>query len=411
MDLYVYGMNHLSAPLAIREQVMIAHEHLIPALQSILREEGILEAVILSTCNRCELYAIADDGRRLGQWMAKQHHKGDGLYENYTYLYSGEVAVAHLLRVAIGLDAQVLGEPQILGQVKAAFATASDIGAAGPELNRLFQQVFSSAKSIRHDTGLGAHAISASYLTWLMMKQHIPVDKPTALLLVGAGEMMVNLVPYLQEASNLQVTILNRSEDNARALLPNAAIRPLSDLQEALMHCDMAVFATESYHPLVTHEQMTTILQKRNSPLYCFDLALPRNVEASVAECAHVHLYNLDDIQLSVDENQEKRKQAVLLAERYIIEQSKRYQKRLDNIEFDHLIKSYRRQINELRELELAKAVQKLKEGADATRVLQEFSQSLANKIMHHPSSALNQARFEKNNDWLQLAKQLLGLG
>jgi glutamyl-tRNA reductase len=410
MNLYVYGLNHRSAPLVVREQAMIAHEHLVPALQSILNEDGILEAIILSTCNRCELYAIADKGHRLEHWMAKQHRKGDGSYKQYTYLYNGEEAVAHLLRVAIGLDAQVMGEPQILGQVKAAFATALEIGAAGPELNHLFQQIFNSTKTIRNDTGLGAHAISASYLTWLMMQRCIPMDKPAAVVLVGAGEMIANLIPYLQQAPQLNITLINRTPEHANALLPGATVLPLSSLRESLAECDIAVFATESYHPLLTRAAIEPILQQRSKALYCLDLALPRNVEASIAECANVSLFNLDDIQLWVDENQDKRKQAAERAEEEIKLHSGRYQKRLQTIEFDELIKAYRRKINSLRELELNKALQKLAEGVDATTVLQEFSQALANKVMHHPSQALNKARFDKNKDWLASAKLLLGL-
>lgn len=410
MNLYVYGMNHRSAPLIVREQVMIAHEHLVPALQSILNEEGILEAVIVSTCNRCELYAIADDSRRLGQWMARQHHHGDGLYEQYTYLYSGVEALAHLLRVAIGLDAQVVGEPQILGQVKTAFAIALEAGAAGPELNRLFQQVFNSAKSIRHDTGLGAHAISGGYLTWLMMQRCISGDKPVSVLLVGAGKMMASLTPYLKEAPSLEITFINRTPEHAKDLLPTATLKPLAALLDCLQDCDIAVFATESHHPLVTREVLLPILEQRTKSLYCLDLALPRNVEASVSECADVHLFNLDDIQLLVDENQEKRQQAAAAAEELIVAHSERYQKRLENIEFDHLIKAYRRKINDLREAELAKALQKLKEGMDAASVLETFSHALANKVMHQPSSALNEARYEKTKDWLVSAKMLLGI-
>jgi glutamyl-tRNA reductase len=410
MNLYVYGLNHRSAPLVVREQAVIAHEHLIPALQSILNEDGILEAVILSTCNRCELYAIADKGDRLEQWMAKQHHKGDGSYRQYTYLYSGEEAVAHLLRVAIGLDAQVMGEPQILGQVKAAFATALEVGAAGPELNHLFQHVFNSAKIIRNDTGLGAHAISASYLTWLMMQRCISIDKPANIVLVGAGKMIANLVPYLQQAPHWKMTLINRTPENAHALLPEATVLPMSALLDSLRECDSVVFATESYHPLLSRAEVEPILQQRCKALYCLDLALPRNVEASIAECANVSLFNLDDIQLWVDENQDKRHQAAFCAEEQIKVHSERYQKRLQTIEFDEIIKAYRRKINTLRELELNKALQKLQEGADAATVLKEFSQALANKVMHHPSQALNQARFEKGKDWLASAKLLLGL-
>lgn len=410
MNLYVYGLNHRSAPLVVREQAMIAHERLAPALQSILNEDGILEAVILSTCNRCELYAIADNGHRLEQWMAKQHHRGDGSYKQYTYLYSGEEAVAHLLRVAIGLDAQVMGEPQILGQVKAAFAVALEVGAAGPELNHLFQQVFNSAKSIRNDTGLGAHAISASYLTWLMIQRCIPMDEAATVVLVGAGEMIANLIPYLKQAPKLNITLINRTPEHATALLPTAKVLPMSSLLESLSECDCVVFATESYQPLLTRAAVEPMLQQRSKILYCLDLALPRNVEASVAECREVNLLNLDDIQLWVDENQGKRKQAALLAEEAIKVHSLRYQQRLQTIEFDELIKSYRRKINSLRELELNKALQKLQEGADAASVLQEFSHALANKVMHHPSQAVNQARFEKGKDWLVSAKLLLGL-
>ncbi len=410
MNLYVYGMNHRSAPLIVREQVMIAHEHLALALQSILNEEGIFEAVIVSTCNRCELYAIADDGGRLSQWMAKQHHQGGGVYESYTYVYSGVEAIAHLLRVAIGLDAQVMGEPQILGQVKSAFSTALEVGAAGPELNRLFQHVFSSAKTIRQDTGLGTYAISGGYLSWLMMQDCIPKENAASVLLVGAGEMMASLVPYLKEASHWDFTLINRTTDRAQALLPTANIQPMLALFDQLKVCDIAVFATESYHPLVTRETLLPILSQRSKPLYCLDLALPRNVEASLGECAGIHLFNLDDIQLRVDENQEKRKKAAVVAETLIRIYSQRYQKRLDNVEFDHLIKAYRRKIHALREAELEKALQKLKEGADAASVLQAFSHALANKVMHQPSSALNEARYEKNTDWLAPIKMVLGV-
>ncbi len=410
MDLYVYGLNHRSAPLVVREQAMIAHEHLTPALHSILNEEGILEAVILSTCNRCEVYAIADNAHRLGQWMAKQHRKGDGVYEQYTYLYNGEEAVAHLLRVAIGLDAQVVGEPQILGQVKAAFATALEAGAAGPELNHLFQQVFNSTKTIRNDTGLGAHAISASYLTWLMMQRCVAIDKLATVVLVGAGEMIAHLIPYLQQVPKLNITLINRTKEHAEALLPTATILPITSLPEALIDCDIAVFATESYRPLVTRETLLPILEQRSTVLYCLDLALPRNVESGVSEYDGLSLFNLDDIQLWADENQDKRNDAAKRAEVEIQAHSVRYQKRLQTIEFDYLIKAYRRKINQVRELEFNKALGKLQQGMPAEAVLQEFSHALANKMMHHPSSALNKARFEKGEDWLASAKLLLGV-
>ncbi len=411
MNLYVYGMNHRSASLQVREQVMIGHERLPAALQSILSEEGILEAVIISTCNRCELYAIADDGQRLGHWMQKQHHAAESEYEKYTYLYSGEAAVQHLLRVAVGLDAQVLGEPQILGQVKQAFARALELGAAGPELNHLFQQIFNHAKAIRQDTDLGRYAISVSYLTSLKIKQCLQgVDNPN-LLLVGAGEIISDLLPYLNEWPELNLTIVNRTAEHARALAPKACILEFSDLERALKHCDLAIFAIESRTPLFTEMMAKKLIAERTSSiLYCVDLALPRNVEPSVANLKEIQLYNLDDIHAIIDANQMKREEIAALAEEQIKQYSQRYQKRLENVEFNEIIRVYRRKIDDLREQELQKALQQLLEGVAAETVLLQFSHALSNKIMHQPSATLNQARFEKDSEWLNLAKDLLGL-
>ena len=388
MMLWVLGLNHQTAPVALRERVAFDAAALPAALASLRGLAEVSEAALLSTCNRTELYAIAADGNTLSDWLATH---ADGL-DAYLYRHSDADAVRHLFRVATGLDSMVLGEPQILGQVKEAWVAAREHGALGNRLDRLFQQTFAVAKRARTDTRVGANPVSvASTAVRLAQNSFARLDDSTVLL-IGAGETIELAARHLSEGKVRRLLIANRTLSHAQELATRHGgyALPLAELERHLAEADVVFSATASREPIVTRNQVAAALGKRkHKPMLLFDLAVPRDIEPGVATLADAYLYTVDDLERAVEDNRRSRREAAEAAEAIIELQVARYIENLHASSRQEPLKRLRAHGDAAREDVLAKARQQLASGRDAEEVLDFLAHTLTNRLLHPPTAAL----------------------
>ncbi|MGE8227131.1 glutamyl-tRNA reductase [Stenotrophomonas pigmentata] len=406
MTLWVLGLNHQTAPVELRERAAFGGDALPRAMDSLRQTPQLAEAVLLSTCNRTELYAVAEDSKALSHWL--EHHAGS--LQGYLYQHSDGEAVRHLFRVATGLDSMVLGEPQILGQVKDAWALAHDSGAIGQQLDRLFQQTFSVAKRARTDTRVGANPISvASTAVRLAQDSFARMDESTVLL-VGAGETMELVAKHLSDAKVKRLLIANRTVANAQDLASRhgGVALPLAELERHLGEADVVFSATAAREPVILHRQVANALRlRRHKPMLLFDLAVPRDIEAEVGKLADAYLYTVDDLERAVEENRRGRREAAAEAESIIDLQVTRY---LDNLRATRLQAPIRqlRAFGEATRAELlAKARQQLAHGKLPDEVLEQLAHGLTNRLLHPPTAALRQAAQDGDTDLTRAAERL----
>ena len=406
MMLWVLGLNHQTAPVDLRERVAFDAAALPAALASLRGLAEVSEAALLSTCNRTELYAIAEDGNTLSQWLASH---ADGL-DGYLYRHSDADAVRHLFRVATGLDSMVLGEPQILGQVKEAWVAAREHGALGSRLDRLFQQTFAVAKRARTDTRVGANPVSvASTAVRLAQNSFARLDDATVLL-IGAGETIELAARHLSEGKVRRLLIANRTLSHAQELATRHGgyALPLAELERHLAEADVVFSATASREPIVTRSQVATALGKRrHKPMLLFDLAVPRDIEPGVAGLADAYLYTVDDLERAVEDNRRGRREAAEAAEAIIELQVARYIENLHASSRQEPLKRLRAHGDSSREEVLAKARQQLAQGRDAGEVLDFLAHTLTNRLLHPPTAALREAALSGDAELARAAEKL----
>ncbi|MGH8053201.1 MAG: glutamyl-tRNA reductase [Stenotrophomonas sp.] len=406
MTLWVLGLNHQTAPVELRERAAFGGDALPRAMDSLRQAPQLAEAVLLSTCNRTELYAVAEDSQALAHWL--EHHAGN--LQGYLYQHSESEAVRHLFRVATGLDSMVLGEPQILGQVKDAWARAHDSGVIGHQLDRLFQKSFSVAKRARTDTRVGANPVSvASTAVRLAQDSFARLDESTVLL-VGAGETIELAAKHLSEAKVKRLLIANRTLAHAQDLasLHGGVALPLSELERHLGEADVVFSATAAREPVILKNHVATALRSRkHKPMLLFDLAVPRDIEAGVGELADAYLYSVDDMERAVEENRRSRREAAAEAEAIIDLQVGRYQDNLRAAQLQTPIRQLRAFGEASRAELLAKARQQLAHGKDADEVLEQLAHGLTNRLLHPPTAALRQAALDGDTDLTRAAERL----
>ena len=406
MTLWVLGLNHQTAPVDLRERVAFSGEGLTQALQSLRALPEVSEAALLSTCNRTELYAVAEDGQALADWLAMHAEGLDG----YLYRHQDGEAVRHLFRVATGLDSMVLGEPQILGQVKEAWALARSEGAIGNRLDRLFQQSFAVAKRARTDTRVGANPVSvASTAVRLAQNSFARLDESTVLL-VGAGETIELAAKHLSEGRVRRLLVANRTLAHAQELASRHGgyALPLSELERHLADADLVFSATASREPVIGHAQVAAALrQRKHRPMMLFDLAVPRDIEAGVAELADAYLYTVDDLERAVEENRRGRREAAEAAETIIDLQVGRYLETLHASGRQEPLKRLRAHGESARDEVLAKARQQLANGREPEEVLDFLAHTLTNRLLHPPTAALRQAALSGDAELGRAAERL----
>ncbi len=414
MTLLAFGINHTTAPLALRERVAFAPENLQSAMQEACAEAGLAEVAILSTCNRTEIYATSEgDAAAIQAWLVNHTAiAAEDLAKSY-YCYQDQEAVRHMMKVAGGLDSLVLGEPQILGQMKSAFASAKEAGTLGAELHATFQQVFNIAKRVRTETAIGENPVSVAYAAVSLAQQIFSNLKQDTALLVGAGETIELVARHLVEQGIKHIIVANRTLDRAQRLAGefNGEAILLADIPEQLHRADLVISSTASQLPLLGKGAVESALKKRkHKPMFMLDIAVPRDIEEQVGELDDVYLYTVDDLHAVIDENKKSRVAAADQAEEIInqgVEQFLRQQRALDAVE---TVKAYRQKAEQLRDIELQKALRSLQTGANAEQVLQLFARNLTNKLIHSPTTVLKEASASSRHHVVQVAQELFEL-
>src|SRR5437016_5533198 len=394
MSLYALGLNHQTAPLAVRERVVFHVERLREALGE-LKGGLAREAAILSTCNRTELYVAGDEPAAAAQWLARYHRfEPDGL-SPYLYTLPREQAVRHVFRVASGLDCMVLGEPQILGQMKEAARAAESAGTLGTLLHKLFQRSFAVAKEVRSTTQVGAASVSMAAAAVRLAARIFPSLKEQNVLFIGAGEMIELCATHFAAQGPAGITVANRTLERAEKLAHRFNGRPieLRSLADHLHEYDIVVSSTASSLPILGKGLVERALRaRRRRPMFMVDLAVPRDIEPEVGELDDVFLYTVDDLAEIVSLNLDARRSAVDQAEAIIESQVGQFMHWMQARESVPLIRALREHADHARRGEVERALKLLQRGEDAARVLESLSQALTNKLMHGPTQALNDA-------------------
>ncbi|NVK40892.1 MAG: glutamyl-tRNA reductase [Oceanospirillaceae bacterium] len=415
MALLALGINHKTAPLDVREKVAFTPEQLVDALERARVSVQLREMAILSTCNRTELYCSTDleGSRALLDWLGQYHRLDPKVLQQCSYMYWDNDAAQHMMRVASGLDSLVLGEPQILGQLKSAYALSQEHGLVGAELGRLFQQTFAIAKQVRTDTAIGQNPVSVAYAA-VSLAQHIFSDLGTSrALLIGAGETIELVARHLQQAGVKSMTVANRTLSRGRALAESVGANAilLGDIPDALAESDIVIASTASQLPILGKGAVERALKKRkHKPIFMVDIAVPRDIEPQVGELDDVYLYSVDDLQEVIEENQRSREMAALDAEAIIERGAGAFMRQLRELEAVDTVTALRRRTEVHRDEALEQALKQLRSGKPAEDVLKLLANRLTNKILHTPTTQLRKASADGRSDLLQLAQELYQL-
>ncbi|MCC6440361.1 glutamyl-tRNA reductase [Dokdonella sp.] len=412
MALIALGLNHLCAPVALRERAAFSTDDTVGALGDLVAQPGVREAVILSTCNRTELYCNVDSGAESSpfEWLHRHQQLHGANIDEFLYRHTEADAVRHLFRVATGLESMVLGEPQILGQVKGAYNMARDARTLDAPLERLFQNTFSVAKRVRSDTSIGTNPVSVAF-TAVRLAERVFTDLANAcVLLVGAGETIELAARHLTAANVQRLIVANRTLDNAQALagrFGGYAIA-LSDLERHLAEADIVISSTAAREPVIGREMVArAIAARRSRPMFLVDLAVPRDIETEVAKLPNVFLYSIDDLREVIDENLRSRQQAAVEAEAMIELSVEHFMTWWRALELNNPIASIRRNAEASRDEALAKARNLLARGKSADQALEFLAHTLTNKLVHAPSANLRAAALRGDSDLLQAAERL----
>lgn len=416
MAILAYGINYRTAPIEVRERVAFPEEALNTALLEATRIiPSVSEAAILSTCNRTELYLSLDPNEEdaVRHWLASTRDIGMGELASMAYSHWDQEAARHLIRVASGLDSQVLGEPQIMGQVKSAYDKARHAGTLGPELNLLSQTILSAAKRVRTDTDIGRNPVSVAYAAVIMAQQIFSNLKETKALLLGAGDTIQRVAEHLHELGVAGMAIANRTLANAEALAARFDAKPmqLTEVAGELSNYDIVVASTGSSLPVVGKGALeAAIKQRRHRPIFIVDIAVPRDIEPEAAELRDVYLYTIDDLTEIIEENVKQRRAAADEAELLVEDGANHYLRERRAHHGKALLTRFRDRAVAVQQQELERALKSLRKGDDAEQVLAALSRSLTNKLIHTPTTALRDAAADGRADVLEYLKTLYKL-
>jgi len=415
MALLAFGINHKTAPVDIREKVAFAPDRLQDACKELVSIGDVSEVAILSTCNRTELYCCVNDPDAvvIEQWFSDYHHLSVDDILPYVYKYPDLEAVRHLLRVASGLDSLVLGEPQILGQVKTAYRDATAAGTVGSILNKLCQHTFNVAKQVRTDTAIGESAVSVAYAAVSLAKQIFSQFEKHTALLIGAGETIELAARHIKENNIGNIIIANRTVERAHALaeeVGGVAIA-LSDIPEHLAKADIIISSTASPLPILGKGSVERAIKiRKHKPMLMVDIAVPRDIEPEVSNLADVYLYTVDDLKEIIEEGLRTRREAAEQAEDIIENQVATFMGWLRSQSAVTVIQEYRGAMMQIKDAELEKALKMLRNGQEPEEVLKRLANGIINKVSHSPTSNIRQAGFDGNFDMVEKARELLGI-
>ncbi len=414
MSFQILGLNHNTAPVEIREQVIYSGDDVGRALNELVRLQGIDEAVILSTCNRTEFYLESDNS---GVAAVESWLKGDQALsqdaEAALFSLNSEEAIRHLFRVACGLDSMVLGEPQILGQLKDAFRQAEQSETVGSHLKRLFHHTFSVAKKVRTDTEIGSSPVSVAYAAVNLANQFFAGFSKHTALLIGAGTTIELVARHLYGKGLGRMFVANRDFARAQSVASqfDGFALPLSEIEGTLPEADILISSTASTEPIITTEQMESAIRARKrKPIFAVDIAVPRDLEAGIAELDDIYLYTIDDLDKVIDEGKSNREAAVIDANRILDDETRRYLNIERSKEVAPIITALRDHGDAIRHEVLEQARRRLAKGADQEEVLDYVTSSLLKKILHQPSVRLRQAGEQSDQEFIDTIRELFGL-
>jgi glutamyl-tRNA reductase len=415
VDVLTFGLNHVSAPVAVRERVSMPLDLLKPALDGLRSAFGssVREAAILSTCNRTEIYCAAEPSvsEQLPAWMADFNRLEAGSLQPHLYRYERNEAVRHAFRVASGLDSMVLGEPQILGQMKDAVRAADEAGSLGTLLHQLFQRTFSVAKEVRSQTAIGAHSVSMAAAAVRLAERVFGDLAQASVLFIGAGEMIELCATHFAALNPRRMSVANRTLERADLLAGRfmAKTMKLSELPDKMADFDVIVSCTASSLPILGLGMVERATRsRRHRPMVMIDLAVPRDIEPEVGRLADVYLYSVDDLGRMVQSGTDARRAAVVQAEAIIETRVQNFMHWLQSREIVPAIINLQRSADQVREAELDRARRMLARGESADLVLEQLAHGLTQKYMHGPLAALNRSEDDERAQLLALLPRLL---
>lgn len=414
MTFLALGINHNTAPVSIRERLAFPADQLPFALQDLWKVREIDEAAILSTCNRTEFYcATSAPETVLIDWVARNKALKPSEFVPYLYSYTDSSVCRHIFRVACGLDSMILGEPQILGQVKTAYQAACEAGTLGKSLGKLFQHTFTAAKKVRTDTAIGSSPVSVAFAAVQLAQQIFDKLSEQTALLIGAGETIELTARHLAQQGVGRIIIANRTFDKAHSLAMqfNGYAIALSELPDHLAEADIVISSTASQLPILGKGRVESALKKRkHKPMFMVDLAVPRDIEPEVEQLRDVYLYTVDDLQHTISQNMNSRRQAAEQAEEIIDTQVDHFLAWLRAQGAQTMIRDYRLQAEQTRDEVLQKALNTLKAGGDPEELLSRLAYTLTNKLIHTPSSQIRIAAENERHDLIIAAKEIFQL-
>jgi len=412
MALITLGLNHKTAPIDIRERLTFGPDIIVAALRSLTEQPEIDEAVILSTCNRTELYCTHNRSSReqICNWLGEFHGLEPETISPFLYHHQDQECVRHLLKVASGLDSMVLGEPQILGQVKQAFQTANDASTSGKFLGRLFQHTFSVAKQVRTDTAIGHSPVSVAFAAVSLARQIFSDLSQLTALLIGAGETIELAARHLHQHGVGRIIVANRTLEKAHQLaghFDGYAIG-LTEIHNHLAEADIVISSTASPLPVVGKGTVESALKKRkHQPIFMVDIAVPRDIESEVSELNDVYLYTVDDLQEVVQENMRSHQEAAEQAMEIVDLHVEEFMGWLRSLDAVGMIQDYRRQAERMRDEVLERALKQIQSGKSPEESLRFLAHTLTNKLLHTPSTQIRQAGFTGQSELLEAANTL----
>ena len=414
MRLQILGLNHNTAPVEIREQVVFAGDEVGRAVARLTDIDGVDEAVLLSTCNRTEFYVVTSDGGRdrLQDWLRNERGLDPG-FANTLFTLDDDEAIRHIFRVACGLDSMVLGETQVLGQLKDAFRDAQQSGTVGKQLSRLFQHTFSVAKKVRTDTEIGANAVSVASAAVRLANQFFARFNQHTALLVGAGVTVELVAKHLTGKDIGRLFVANRSIERARNLASQFGgyAVPLSELEGTLPEADILITSTASPEPIVTKEQFVKAMKvRKRKPVFAVDIAVPRDIAPDVADVDDVYLYTIDDLHKVIQDGQTSREAAAIDANRILDDEIRRYLSIERAKQVSPLIVALREQGETIRDSVLREAQRRLDKGVDSREVVEFATAMLMKKMLHNPSVRLREAAEADDTEIIDATRALFGI-
>ncbi len=414
MRLQILGLNHNTAPIEIREQVVFAGGEVSRACERLTDIDGVDEAVLLSTCNRTEFYVITSDGGRdrLQDWLRDERSLDPGFIDSL-FTLDTEEAIRHVFRVACGLDSMVLGETQVLGQLKDAFRSAQQAGTVGQQLGRLFQHTFSVAKKVRTDTEIGANPVSIASASVRLAQQFFAGFTKHTALLVGAGVTIELVAKHLVGKDIGRLFVANRDVERARNLASKFGgyAVPLSELEGTLPEADILITSTAAPEAIVTTNMVKAAMKTRKRrPVFAVDIAVPRDIEPEVAKVQDVYLYTIDDLQKVIQEGQTSREAAAVDANRILDDEIRRYLSIERAKKASPLIVALREQGETIRDGVLREAQRRLDKGVDSREVIEFATAMLMKKMLHNPSVRLREAAEHEDVEIIDATRNLFGI-